>query len=187
MDTDVFRASSGRLKKATKSDDQTRRLHNVWQKTSDLRSLEDVLFTSSWRSPICNVLKTSVLWRLEEVWFTTSRRRGIYIVLKTSYLQGLEDVWFMTSWRCLIYDVLKTSDLRRLKDVRFSTFCGSLIYDVLKTSDLPLFDDLCKTTSVEEATSAQRQKELYFLILYFLKYWEILSVPLRLVLRYEIL
>ena len=146
-DTDVYRTSSGRLKKVATSYDQTRRLYNVWQKSSDLWCLEDVLFTSSWRHPIYNVLKTSVLRRLEDVWFTTSRRRRIYIVFKTSYLQRLEDVWFMTCWRRLIYDVLKTSDLR-------------------------LLDDLCKKTSVEEATSAQRQNELFFLILYCLKYWE---------------
>ena len=167
--TDVFRTSSGRLEKVTKSYDQTRRLHNVRQKTSDLRRLEDLLFTSSWRRPIYNVLKTSVLRRLEDVWFTMSRRRRIYGVLKTSYLQRLEDVWFMMSWRFLIYDVLKTSDLRRLKDIRFSTFWTRLIYDVLKTSDLRLLDDLCKTTSVEEATSVQRQNELFFLILHCLK------------------
>ena len=46
-DTDVFRTSSGHLKKVTMYDDQTRRLRNVWQKTSDLRSLVDVRFTSS--------------------------------------------------------------------------------------------------------------------------------------------
>ena len=78
----------------------------------------------------------------------------------------------MTSWRRLIYDVLKTSDLRRLQDVRFSTFWRRLIYDVLKTSDLRLLDDLYKTTSVEEVMSAQRQKKLFFLILYCLKYSE---------------
>ena len=62
----------------------------------------------------------------------------------------------MTSWRRLIYEVLKTLDLRRLKDVQFSTFRRRLIHDVLKTSDLWVLDDLCKTTSVEEAMSAQR-------------------------------
>ena len=101
--------------------------------------------------------------------------RWIYVVLKiiiSSYLQRLEDVLFMTSWRRLIYNVLKTSDLRHLTDIRFSTFWRRLIYDILKTSDLKLFDDLCKTTSVEEATSAQSQKKLFFLILYCLKYLE---------------
>ena len=150
-DTDVFRASSGHLKKVTTSYDQTRRLQDVWQKTSDLRRIEDVLFTSSWRRPISNILKTS-------------------------YLRRLEDVGFTLSWRRLIYNVLKTSDFWRLGDVWFTKFWRRLIYDVLKTSDLRLLDDLCKTTSVEEAMSAQCQNvfiiKIYFLILYFLKYWE---------------
>ena len=33
-DTDVFKTSSGRLKKVTTSYDQTRRRHDVWKKTS---------------------------------------------------------------------------------------------------------------------------------------------------------
>ena len=41
-DTDVFKTSSGRLKKVTTSYNQTRRRHDVWKKTSDLRRLEDV-------------------------------------------------------------------------------------------------------------------------------------------------
>ena len=45
--TDVFKTSSGRLKKVTTSYDQTRRRHDVWKKTSDLRRLEDVQFTTS--------------------------------------------------------------------------------------------------------------------------------------------
>ena len=40
--TDVFKTSSRRLKKVTTSYDQTRRRHDVWKKTSDLRRLEDV-------------------------------------------------------------------------------------------------------------------------------------------------
>ena len=50
-DTDVFKTSSGRLKKVTTSYDQTRRRHDVWKMTSDLRRL-DVWFTLSWRRPI---------------------------------------------------------------------------------------------------------------------------------------
>ena len=99
-DTDVFKTSSGRLEKVTTSYDQTRRRHNVLQKTSDLRRLEDVRFTSSWRHPIYDVLMTSDLRRLEDV-----------------YLRLLEDVRFTMSWRHLINDVLKTFDLRRLEDV----------------------------------------------------------------------
>ena len=41
-DTDVFKTSSRRLKKVTTSCDQTRRRHDVWKITSDLRRLEDV-------------------------------------------------------------------------------------------------------------------------------------------------
>ena len=41
-DTDVFKTSSGRLKKVTTSCDQTRRRHDVWKKTSNSRRLEDV-------------------------------------------------------------------------------------------------------------------------------------------------
>ena len=121
-DTDVFKTSSGRLEKVTTSYDQTRRRHNVLQKTSDLRRLEDVRFTSSWRHPIYDVLMTSDLRRLEDVRFTMSWRRLIYVVLKTSIyvflktsdLRCLEDIWLTTSWRRLIYDVLKTSVKRRL-------------------------------------------------------------------------
>ena len=46
-DTDVFKTSSGRLKKVTKSYDQTKRRQDVWKKMSDLRRLENALFTSS--------------------------------------------------------------------------------------------------------------------------------------------
>ena len=46
VDTDVFKASSGHLKKVTTSYDKTRR-QDIWKKKSDLRRLEDVLFSSS--------------------------------------------------------------------------------------------------------------------------------------------
>ena len=69
--TDVFKTSSGRLKKIT------RRRHNIWEKTSDLRRFEDVWFTFSWRRPIYDVSMTSDLQRLQDVWFTTSWRRLI--------------------------------------------------------------------------------------------------------------
>ena len=43
VDTDiVFKTSSGRLKKVTTSYAQTRRLRNVWHKTSDLLRIENV-------------------------------------------------------------------------------------------------------------------------------------------------
>ena len=129
-DTEVFKTSSGRLKKVTTSYDQTRRRQDVWKKASDLRRLEDVLFTLSWRRPIYDVLKTSDLRRLEDVWFKTSWRRSIYNVLKTSDLWRLEDVWFTTSWRRQIYVVLRTSTLRRLEDVWFTTSSRRLQNDV---------------------------------------------------------
>ena len=69
-DTDVLKTSSGHLKKAMTSYDQTKR--HVWKKTTDLLRLEDVGFTSSWRRPIYDVLKTSDLRRLEDVWFTST-------------------------------------------------------------------------------------------------------------------
>ena len=83
-------------------------------KTSDLRCLEDLGFTTSWRRLICDVLKTSDLRRLEDVWFTTSWRRRIYVFSKTSDLWCLEDVCLTTFWRRPIYDVLKMSVERRL-------------------------------------------------------------------------
>ena len=85
-DTDVFKTSSGRLKKVTTSYDQTRRRQNVWKKTSDLGSLEDVLFTSSWRRQIYDVEQTFDWRRLKDVWFKLSWKRLIYVVLKTSNL-----------------------------------------------------------------------------------------------------
>ena len=100
-DTDVFKTSSGRFKKVSKSYNQTRYRQEVWKKTSDLPHLEDVLFTSSWRRPICEVLKTSDLRRLEDVWFKMPWRRPIYVVLKTSNLRRLEDVQFTMSSRRL--------------------------------------------------------------------------------------
>ena len=77
--TDAFKASSGRLKKVTKSFDQTKRRHNIWKwrriynvlKTSDLRRLEDVQFTTSWKSLIYNVVRMSDIWRLEDFCKTT--------------------------------------------------------------------------------------------------------------------
>ena len=95
--TDIFKTSSGRLKKITTSYDQTRRPQYVWKKTSELRRLQEVLFLSSWRRLIYDVLKTSDLWRLEDVWFKTSWRRPTYVVLQTSNLWRLEDVCKTTS------------------------------------------------------------------------------------------
>ena len=69
--------------------DQTRRRHDVLQKTSDLQRLEDVRFTTSWRRLIYVTLKTSDLWRLEDVSLTTSWKRLICNVLKTLVKQCL--------------------------------------------------------------------------------------------------
>ena len=104
-DTNVFKTSSGGLKKVTTSCDQTRHRQDVLQKTFDLKRLENVRFTTSWRRLTYVVLKTSDLRRLEDVQFTTSWRHLIYV----------------SSWRCPIYDVLKTFNLWRLEDVRFTT------------------------------------------------------------------
>ena len=140
-DTDVFKTSPGRLKKVT----------NVLgpNQTSSPRLAEDMEFMTSWRLRIYDVLKTSDLRRLEDIGFTPSWRRPI-----------------TTSRRCPIYDVLKTLDLHRLKDFRFTTFWRRLIYNILKTSvKRRLWNNLI-------GTSTQRQKELFFLILYCLKYSE---------------
>ena len=114
-DVEVFKTSSGRL--TTKPDVVTtsyrKRLIYDVLKTSDLRHLEDVRFTTPWRRLIYVVLKTSDLRHLEDVWFTFWRR-PIYDVLKTSDSRLLEDVRFTMSWRCLINDVLKTSVKQRL-------------------------------------------------------------------------
>ena len=141
-DTDVSNTSSGSLKKVTASYDQIKRRHDVWKMTSDLRRLEDVWFTSSWRHPIYDVSKTSDLRRLQDVWFLTSWRRLIYDVLKTSDLRCHEDVQFTISWRRLTYHVLKTSD-----------------YDVLKTS---VKQTLCRNVV---ATSIQCQKKWFYFVL----------------------
>ena len=71
-DTDVLKTSSWRLKKYETSYDQTRLCHGVWQKTFDLRSLEDVQFTAPRRHPIYDVLKTSDLRRPENDFKITS-------------------------------------------------------------------------------------------------------------------
>ena len=161
-DTNVWR-----LRKITTSYDQTRRSHDIWKKTSDLRRLKDVWFTSSWRRPIYDVLKTSDLLCLEDVQFTTSWRRLIYDVFRTSSLQCPEDVWFTWSWRRPICDTLKTSDLLRFQDVWFTTSWRRPIYDdVLKMS---VKRHLCSNVV---ATSTQRRKKWLFLILYCLKYSE---------------
>ena len=70
----VFKTSSGRLKKVTTTCDQIRRHHDVWQKTFDLRRLEDTRFTTSWRSLIYDVWNTSMKRRLEDVLKTSVKR-----------------------------------------------------------------------------------------------------------------
>ena len=42
VNTDIFKTSSGRLKKVTTSYNQTRNYDDVWKKTSDLQRLEDL-------------------------------------------------------------------------------------------------------------------------------------------------
>ena len=109
--------------------------------------------------------KTSGLRCLEDVEFMTSWRRLVHDVFRTSGLWRLEDVWFTSAWRRLIWNVSKTSDLR-LQDVRFRMSWRRLIYDILKTSvKRRLYSNVI-------ATSIQRQKKWFFLILYCLKYSE---------------
>ena len=122
-DMDIFKTSSGRLRKVATTYDQTRRHHDVWKMTSDLR-------------------------RLEDVWFTTSLGRLVFNVLKTSDLRRLKDVQFATSWKRLIYSVFRASDLRRFEDVRFTLSWRRPVYDILKTSDLWRLEDVCKTIFV---------------------------------------
>ena len=95
MDADVWKTSLGHLKKVTTSYDQTRRrLHDVWQKKSDLYYLENVwLITSSRR----------LIYDISSFW-----RRRIYLALRTSDLWRSEDAWFTTSWRCLWNKVAAT-------------------------------------------------------------------------------
>ena len=136
---------------------------------------QDFFTTFGKRHQIYDVLKTSYLLRLEDVQFTTSWRRPIYVVLKTSNLRRLEDVLFTTSWRRLIYDVLKTS-VNPLIWTKFHT------YVLTSTAALKIiwrfqtiqnqknnFFRRCKDVV---ATSIQRRKKEFFLILYCLKYSE---------------
>ena len=46
--------------------------YDVWKKTSDLRRLEDIQFTTSSGRLVYDALKTSDLRRLEDIQFTTS-------------------------------------------------------------------------------------------------------------------
>ena len=125
VETDVFKTSSGRLKKVATSYNQIRCCCDVLQKTSNLQHLEDVRLMMSWGRLIYDVLRTSDLRRLEDIWFTLSWRRLIFDVMKTSNLRRLADVWFTTSWRRpiyevwrhLIYVVLMMSHLQRPEDV----------------------------------------------------------------------
>ena len=80
-DAEVFKTSSGCLKKITTSEDQTRRRDDIRKERSGLQRLKDVWFTSSWSRLTYDVLTTSDLWRLEDARFTKSWRRPIYIIL----------------------------------------------------------------------------------------------------------
>ena len=152
-----------------------RRIQDVLKRSLRLTTKSDVVKLSGKRRLIYDILKTSYLRRLKDVQFTTSWRRLLYVVLKTSNLRRLEDVnlrrhadvWFKTSWRRLFYVVLKTSYLHRLEDVLFASSWRRPIYDVFKT---PAKRRLCRNVVV---TSIQRQKKcFFFLILYCLKYLE---------------
>ena len=130
MDRDVFKTSSGYLKKVTMSYDQLR-CHDIWKRP---QIYEDIQFTTSWRRLIYNVFRASGLRHPEDVWFMFSWRCPIWDILKTSGLQRFQDVWFTMSWRCPIYVILKTFNLWHLEDIWFMTSWRRLIYDVLKMS-----------------------------------------------------
>ena len=84
-DTDVFKMSSGRLKKVRTSYHQTRRRLDVLQKTFNLRRLEDVWLTTSWRRFIYDVLKMSVKQRpCSNVVATSIQRRKKWFFLSYS-------------------------------------------------------------------------------------------------------
>ena len=121
---------------------------------TSLRRLQDVL------------KRSRRLTTKQDVVTMSGKRRRIYDVLKMSDLRRLEDVQFVTSGKRLIYDVFRTSDLRRLENVWFMTSWRRLIHDVLKTSV-----KRCLCSSVV-ATSIQRRKKRFFLILYCLEYSE---------------
>ena len=110
MDTDVWKTSSGHLKKVTTSYDQTRRhLHDVWQKKSDLYCLENIwLITSSRR----------LIYDISSFW-----RRRIYLALRTSDLWRSEDAWFTTSCRCLWNKVAATPTQLQNKLFFLILFC----------------------------------------------------------------
>ena len=97
MDKDVFKTSSGRLKKVTTSYDQTRRRQDVFQKTFDLRRLEDVRFTTSWRRLIFDFLKTFDWRRFEGVCKTTlleQRRSDFYTTSKEIiFSYHIQKIW----------------------------------------------------------------------------------------------
>ena len=125
---------------------------DVWKKTSNLRHLKDVWFTTSWGRLIYDVLKTSNLRLLEDVCKMKPWRRPIYVVMRTSNLQRL------------VYDILRKSDLQHLIGLQFTSSWRRLIYDVFKTS---VKRSPCSNVV---ATSVQRQKKWFFFILYCLKY-----------------
>ena len=118
VDTDVFKIHRTTKPNVLTTSGRRSLIYDIL-KTSDVRRLKDVRFTTTWRRLICDVLKTSDSRRLRDVG-----------------LRRLEDVLFTTSWRCLIYDVLKVSKLRRLEYVWFMSFGRRLICDVLRTSVL---------------------------------------------------
>ena len=128
-DTDVFKTSSGRLRKVTTSYDQTRRRHDDWNrrriydvlKMSDLRCLEDVQFGTSWKRLIYNVFRTSDLRRHKDRRFTSSWR----------------DVQFTTSWRHLIHCVATSQrHLYNVERNNFFLFCT--VWNIQKILTFPV-------------------------------------------------
>ena len=128
-DTDVFKTSSGRLKKVTTSYDQTRRRHDgsnryrIYDvlKMSDLRRLENVQFGTSWKRLIYNVFRTSDLRRHKDRRFTSSWR----------------DLQFTTAWRHLIYFVA-TSQRHLYNAERNNFFLFCTVWNIQKILSFPV-------------------------------------------------
>ena len=132
------------------------------QTRTSLRRLQDLLKRSRRLLTKQDVVRTSDLRRPEGVWLTSFWD----VQFKKSWKRLIYDVSRTSGFRCLerlIFVALKTSNLQRLEDVWFMASWRRLIYSVLKTS---VKRRLCSNVV---ATSIQRQKKLFFLILYCLK------------------
>ena len=130
-----------------------RRLRDVLKRLRRLTTKPDVLTTPGRRRLIYDVLKSSDLRRLQNVrftsscWFATSWRHQIHDVLEKSVYNVLKTFCLWSFGGRLIYHVLKTSNFRRLKDIEFTSSWRRLICDVLRTSVLRRLEDVWFATS----------------------------------------